>query len=375
MIDAALHVARRLFENVRADRHHPPLAALAAQEDPERFVWGILPYAARSFSFSIAVLPRPLARTLAVAYCYCRMLDTCEDLAPGVLAKETALAAFVDRFANVAHDGAAPLSAPPALDGAVAHDARDEVYLLLLRRAALVDAFFHTLSISQREVVVRLVSRMGEGMIWAVRTFAAQGGALRDEEQLARYCFAVLGQPMVFAEEAQRSAMGLPIDLPPDRVALAAAVGESVQLANVARDLEKDTALGIHYLPETARASAAERPAAIVQARRRLLRLGLTRGVAFAPFMAGIPSPRRSLARAGALLMAQFTLAFWQGTAKRLALPIVTADEEVTPTRCIGPLVRSVFSRAGFAATLARLEVRFAASARRLAELDGTPRE
>lgn len=365
------HVARRLLENLRADRHHPPLAALAAERDPERFVWRILPYAARSFSFCIAVLPRSLARTLAVAYCYCRMLDTCEDLAPGPAAKEAALAAFVDRFNHGALESEAPLAPPPSLAGAVAHDARDEVYLLLLREAGRVDAFFRTLEPSQREVVVRLVRRMGAGMVEAVRTFAAQGNALRDDAQLARYCFAVLGWPLVFAEEAQRSAMGLSIDLPPERIALAAAVGEAVQLANVARDLEKDTAQGLHYLPETARASAAELPVAIAAGRRRLLRHALARGSAFAPFMAGIPSEGFSLARAGGLLMAQFTLAFWQGTARRLRLPIVAPDERITPLRSIGPLLRSVSSRAGFAATLARLDERFAAAARRLAEHGG----
>jgi phytoene/squalene synthetase len=250
VIGGALHVAARLWENVRADRHRPPLAKLAAISDPERFVWRILPYAARSFSFCIAVLPRRAARTLAVAYCYCRMLDTCEDLAPDAARKEAALAAFLARFDDGARRSGGPLAPPPRIDASLARDARDAVYLLLLERASRVDAFFATLPPDHQEAVVRLVRRMGAGMRWAVATFAAQGGTLRDEAQRSRYCLEVLGHPMRFAEELQRLEMGLSADLPPERVALAAQAGEAIQLANVARDLEKDHAIGVTYLEE-----------------------------------------------------------------------------------------------------------------------------
>ncbi|MSR46384.1 MAG: hypothetical protein EXS13_04880 [Planctomycetes bacterium] len=377
MIGATIHLARRLVENLRADRHAPPLARLAATTDPERFVWSVLPYAARSFSFCIAVLPPRMARTLAVAYLYCRMLDTCEDLPADAAAKDAALAAFLARFAPFELDSSGGrallpprLAPPPVLDPKAARDARDSVYLLLLAHADRVDRVFVTLPVAHQAVVVSLVRRMGGGMRWAVATFGAQGGMLRNDAQLSRYCFEVLGHPMCFAEELARVEMGKPAVLAAERVALAAEVGEAIQLANVARDLEKDTAQGVCYLPELA---ATGRPAsvdAVAAARRKLLRRALTLGPRFAPFMAAIPSPRISLARAGGLLMALFTLAFWQGTAERLALPIVTDRERVTPFRSFGLVVRSVFSRASFVATLVRLEAAFTAAGRRLAALD-----
>lgn len=361
MIRAALHVARRLAENVRADRDRPPLARLAAITDPERFVWSVLPFAARSFSFCIAVLPPRMAKTLAVAYLYCRMLDTCEDLPTDAAAKEAALAEFLARFAT-----GVPAAPPPALAPSLAHDARDAVYLLVLEHAERVDHCFATLPPAHQAVVVRLVARMGAGMRAAVATFAAQGDCLQDEQQLSDYCFGVLGQPMRFAEELARVECGESPDVPAERVVLAAAVGEAIQLANVARDLEKDTAIGRCYLPELAAAGRPAAAPAIAAARRRLLARALAQGVHFADYLTAIPSPRLSLARAGGLLMALFTLAFWQGTARRLDLAIFAPAERITRWRSTVAALRSVFSRAAAVASARRLAESFAAAGRRL---------
>lgn len=372
MIRAALHVGRRLLENLRADRHRPPLAQLAAIADPERFCWAVLPYAARSFSFCIAVLPPRMARTLCVAYHYCRMLDTCEDLPRDAAGKEAALAAFVARFDPLGADGGAspptPLAPPPLLDGGLARDARDAVYLLLLARVEQVDRCFAALPQLHRAVVVRLVRRMGTAMRAAVATFAAQGDTLRDAQQLSVYCFGVLGQPMRFAEELACVEAGRSADLPAERVALAAAVGEAIQLANVARDLEQDTAHGLCYLPELATAGRPAAPAALAAARRRLLERATALGPAFEEWLVAIPSPPISLARAGGLLMGLFTLAFWQGTARRLGLAIAAPAEQVTRTRSIAAAVTAVFSRALAARSARQIAQAFAAAGARLHE-------
>ncbi len=366
-----IHQLLRLSENLRADRGRPPLERLDALVDAERFVWTILPYVARSFSFCIAVLPRRTARPLAVAYLYCRMLDTYEDLPANVSDKEAALAAFVGRFAAFEQSGGRdPIEAAPSIGNANAQDELDGAYLLLLRHADRVDRFFATLPEAQRAAILRLVRRMGSGMIWAVRTFAAQGGELQSDEQMSRYCFEVLGNPMLFAEELQRIDCGLTPEVEPARVALAATVGESVQLANVARDLEKDCANGVFYLPQLKAADGASRAVAIAAARRRLLVRAVECGRAFLPFMSGVPSPRVSLARGAALLMALFALSFWQGIAERLGFSIDERGDPITKTNSIGLVVRGVFSRVGFDAVLAHLDLRFADAQARLALRD-----
>src|SRR3954465_11049947 len=87
-----------IARNILANRERPALEALSRIEDPERFVWEILPHAARTFSAAIAMLPARAALPAAVAYLYCRMLDTYEDLVPNRHERESQLAAFGGRF-------------------------------------------------------------------------------------------------------------------------------------------------------------------------------------------------------------------------------------------------------------------------------------
>src|ERR1044071_7813347 len=87
-----------IARDLLASRERPDLAALARIEDPEGFVWSILPHAARTFSACIALMPRRTALPSAVAYLYCRMLDTYEDVVPDHEAREQSLRAFSARL-------------------------------------------------------------------------------------------------------------------------------------------------------------------------------------------------------------------------------------------------------------------------------------
>src|SRR5262249_32857001 len=154
----------------------------------------------------------------------------------------------------------------------------------------------------------------------------------------------------------QRLEMGLPPEVDGARRELAAAVGEAIQLANVARDLEKDAAAGVYYDPSLRSVPRERLPAAIAAVRGRLLRRPVALGLAFRPYMEGTPSPRVSLARGAGLALLLFTLAFWQGTARRLGLERFEKSSFVTPMRASGWIVRAVFSRRGCTAVLAQIE-------------------
>ncbi len=81
-----------------------------------------------------------MRRALAVAYLYCCMLDTYEDLLTGATEKERALRRFIQRFA----DGS--ISKPaPELDPSLTTDPRERTHLLLVNRAALIDRIFDQL--------------------------------------------------------------------------------------------------------------------------------------------------------------------------------------------------------------------------------------
>ncbi len=181
-----------LLQGLSVNRRRPDLDALAAETRPERFLWRILPHAARSFAASIVVLPQEQARAAAVAYLYCRMLDTYEDLYPDPAARTAELSRFAARF------DAEPLPAPTPIPDLLARDDRDRVHLLLVDRCRHVDAVYRTLDPAVQARIAELVRSMATGMVWSTETFARQGGALADEEQLTRYCRNVIGHPAVF---------------------------------------------------------------------------------------------------------------------------------------------------------------------------------
>src|SRR4051812_8629524 len=137
-----------IARNLLANRERPDLEALARVEDPERFVWEILPHAARTFSAAIAMLPARAALPAAVAYLYCRMLDTYEDLVPDRHEREAQLAAFGARFRP---DGS--LAPAPVIASASDRDLRDRAHLLLVAKADLVDRVYLTFDLPTRVVI------------------------------------------------------------------------------------------------------------------------------------------------------------------------------------------------------------------------------
>jgi len=336
--------------NFRSDRKKPPYEKLRSLEDPERFMWHILPHAARTFSLSIVFLPRRLRPALAVAYLYCRMLDTYEDLLPEAAAKGRALRSFIDRFAGADEPGPAP-----ALDPALSDDPRERTHLLLVNRAHLVDRVFAGLTAGQREAIRRLVRRMGEGMLWSSRVMDDQGGVLRSPEQLSRYCWNVLGTPLLFAQEVQRLDQGLPAEVPAARLRSCARVGEMIQLANITRDLEKDRERGVCYHPELAGDDGAPN---VRRIRAQLVLRALRLAAECRPFVESIPAPRVSLARGGAVMMLLTTFSYYHRAAQKAGLPAF--EEAEKPTRLGGGLTwaRCVFSRKATSLFLARLETR-----------------
>ena len=310
----------RIALNLLADRRHPPLSKLARIENPRRFLWSILPSVARSFSFCIAFLPNRLAPTLAVAYAYCRMLDTYEDVVAEPSERTRLLEAFIDRFPD---SDEMPKPAP-SLETDLSGDPSEDSHVLLARRSALVDSVYRELPSDHRAAIRRLIRRMGTGMIWATETFTRQGGSLRSSEQLSRYCSSVLGNPILFAEEMQLLDMGMPPRVAEDRKKMCAFVGEAIQLANITRDLEKDCRRGVYYHSDLANCSSEEERAEVIgSVRRELITRSFGLGRIFRPFVAGIPARNQSLARGAALLMILFTVAFYQRAARQAGLPVV----------------------------------------------------
>jgi phytoene/squalene synthetase len=290
-----------LWRGLTARRETPNLVRLAGMSDAESFVWAILPHAARSFAASIVALPRPKARAAAVAYLYCRMLDTYEDLSPGAGERVEKLLRFGWRL----REPSLPLPQPIA--DTLAKDDRDRLHLLLVARCDLVDEMYQALPAGQREAIARLVENMAEGMAWSTRTLGRQNGVLIGHEQVVRYCHNVIGHPALFALEVLdgRAPEGDPAED-------ALRVSEMVQLANITRDIEKDLDRGVAYHaalePFTHnRGDLDERAETVRRVREEFLELALSRVPSYVRLFED-PGVRRSpAARAAAVMMLSFT--------------------------------------------------------------------
>lgn len=287
-------------------RRRPDLGSLAAELQPERFVWRILPHAARSFAASIVVLPVPHARAAAVAYLYCRMLDAYEDLWPEPETRVAALRGFAARFDS------ADLPAPTPIPATLADGDRDLVHLLLVERCEHVDAVYATLPTDVRERIAALVSAMSEGMAWSATAFDRQGGVL-EEDQLARYCRNVIGHPVLFV-------IGLISERDPPAAARedALLVSEMLQLANVTRDLEADLARGVAYHPSLKPylgrdGLGAQEARAILEVRERYTAVALSHVAAYRRLYAGLGLGESAPVRLGAVLMLLFTDLHYRG--------------------------------------------------------------
>lgn len=303
-IPFALRRPGLLVRGARIDRDRPDLERLRLIEDGEAFVWAILPYAARTFATSILMLPTQQSLTAAVAYLYCRMLDTYEDLTEGS-ETQLALGAFARRLET--------LEPPPAVTWHP-RSVRDETHLLLVERCRLVDEVFVSLPLRDRERIISLVKAMAEGMVWSADRFAEQGGVLLDEEQVSRYCHHVIGEPVVFALLLVTDA-----DLSDERRSDAFAVGELIQLANITRDVELDLERGIGYaaalLPHLGERDASE---PVREARRRLMAQALPHASAYTRLSEEIATSRVSLARGSAVLMLLHTDRHYASCARRI---------------------------------------------------------
>jgi phytoene/squalene synthetase len=219
---------------------------------------------------------------------------------------------------------------------------------VLVNRSRLVDDVFRTLHPLTQRNIAELVESMASGMIWSSRTFAAQGGVLRDAPQLSRYCRTVIGLPFLFAVRLlwlrRTGTPEVPDTLREDCLRS----GEMVQLANVTRDIEKDLTRGVAYhpalRPDLGR-SDLEDPGLrerIRRVREELLGRALEMAPAYERMMQAMPFRAVSLTRASGLLMLLFTDRYYRSCARRvgrepwpgprsaLALMLLTAGHVVS---------------------------------------------
>ncbi len=308
-----------LFEGARVDRDNPDLAKLLALEPEERFVWGVLPHAARSFAPCIISLPAKIALPMAVGYLYCRTLDTYEDLVADPGARRRALLSLPERLERL-RGGERAGPAPELLYECL--DPRDKAHALLADELSRLDLLFLGFPAPVQEALCDLVSDMSAGMRWAADTFETQGGSLADSAQLSEYCVAVLGNPIRFAARLFQWLSGRGVDLDASVEGAARDVGEFLQLANITRDIEKDLLRGVAYcesLSDSARRRSAGDAALIIAARTALCDRALSLAPAYLELVDGMRLGS-GLMSSSALMMLRFTDQHYRRTAARVGV-------------------------------------------------------
>jgi phytoene/squalene synthetase len=302
-----------LVHGAIVDRDHPDLTHLGSIEDPDRFVWAMLPHAARSFAPSILLLPENESRLAAIGYLYARMLDTYEDLSASPDDARQAISRFAGRF------GTAIPGPAPAIDDATATDARDRFHLLLVERHSLIDEVFTGLGEVGRQRVVRMVQDMAKGMIEFASIFEDQGGVLESEDQVMAYCHRVIGVPATFTLDVILD------DTAALHLAEALHVSELIQLANITRDVEKDLSRGVayHRLLRAHLGSDGLGDAAgdVATAKRELMMMATRRADSFRRLLDAVDLPRLSPSRSAAVLMMLFTDRHYRRCAVESGLP------------------------------------------------------
>ena len=298
-----------LVHGLRTDRSSPDFERLGSIDDPETFLWEVLPHAARSFATSIAFLPEDQARAAAVAYTFCRILDTYEDLIPDPGESRQAMIGFARRFRSE------PPGRVPSIDPAAARTERDRVYLLMIDRIDLLDAVFAGLPSATREKIADLVAEMSSGMVWSTDTFERQEGVLLDRDQLARYCRNVIGRPILFMLE---QVGGRNLNEASREDALEAS--EMIQLANVSRDIESDLSRGIAYHPALAphlgRSGFEPEVAPVVRdVRESFISIALGQAPAYRRMFEGLELAGSARVRGAAVAMLLFTDLHYRGCA------------------------------------------------------------
>jgi phytoene/squalene synthetase len=225
----------------------------------------------------------------------------------------------------------------------------------------LVDRLYARLPDGDREHVAELVTRMAASMEHWSATFEHQGGVLETDEQLAKYCDDVIGEPARFA-------LGLMVRTPVSEShgRRIVEVSELVQLANVTRDVERDLRHGIAYHPALKPflgCSVADPHVRgqIRAVREELLIRALRCVPAYGALLAELRLPRVSAVRGSAVLMLLFTDRYYRACAVRVG------REPWRGTRSkvglLGSAVLSALSRRWAVRVARRIEARFLAAA------------
>ena len=218
-------------------------------EGADPLLGGLLKRVSRSFYLSLAILPRPLRRPIGLAYLFARAADTISDTR------------LIERGKRIVHLEALRAefheSRPGRLEEIVSGAASRErapAERVLLERLPECFAAYRALPEGDRDLVLKLLMTITEGMIEDLRLFPGEDegklAALETSADLDRYTYSVAGCVGEFWTElhvTHRPRFGI-WDVR-TMSQLGVRFGKGLQMTNVLRDIAHDLRNGRSYLP------------------------------------------------------------------------------------------------------------------------------
>lgn len=207
----------------------------------------LLVESSRTFALNIPLLSEPARTQATLAYLILRIADTLEDGERWSAERRIEeLMAFARLLAVPAAEDVAEFRARVLADPPTAQKS----YVRLLERSPEVLAAFGALPVGARGAIA-LYSRMTiEGMASTLEQLDPLGRlALRDLEELRRYCYFVAGLVGELLTELFLQAEPALQSIAPKLRASARLFGEGLQLTNILKDRDADAREGRVYLP------------------------------------------------------------------------------------------------------------------------------
>lgn len=229
------------------DRHNFDINEIKNIHDNKDFIYAILPYVARSFALSIVVIPDKISIPAALGYCYCRILDTFEDMVFLPKMREKAISSIPKILKKIMNNKKVNINSILKYEKyLVKTKKKDEMYCLLVHEIKRInDVFLEQEPIIQK-MIYNLVKKMAKGMNENTGKFKEKNDNI-SKNDIKKYCKSVLGYPLLFIFQLLNwiNNNKNPMDIKYKEKLYD--ISQFIQLANVTRDIEEDLLNNVVY--------------------------------------------------------------------------------------------------------------------------------
>lgn len=235
------------FNCIFRDRHNFNINEIKNILDDKEFIYAILPYVARTFALSIVVLPDKISIPAALGYCYCRILDTFEDMIFLPKMREKAISLMPKILKKLMNNKKVNINNILKYEKyLVKTKKKDEMYCLLVQEIERINNVFLEQDPIIQKMIYNLVKKMAKGMNDCTGKFKEKNDNIT-KNHIKKYCKSVLGYPLLFIFQLLNWINGNKNPMNIKYKEKLYDISQFIQLANVTRDIEEDLLNNVVY--------------------------------------------------------------------------------------------------------------------------------